>query len=157
MFIARVLSPHGCIKHWQWNKDKADNFGDKALTFFNSSPPSLLSRSLVHGKWAGQTTAHEKLSKGLIAKSGTKIFPDVPALLLPPPGSYCQVVHLLSASKLACWMANKWNIQQKQKREGFLGRSSFILRATGPGTLHLARHFPFPLWHLQPSFNIGAK
>ena len=38
-------------------------------------------------------------------KSDPKIFPDAPALLQPPPGSSCQVVHLLSAPQLACWMA----------------------------------------------------
>ena len=38
-------------------------------------------------------------------KSDPKIFPEAPALLQPPPGSSCQVVHLLSAPQLACWMA----------------------------------------------------
>ena len=37
-------------------------------------------------------------------KSDPKIFPDNPALLQPPPGSSCQVVHLLSALQLAYWM-----------------------------------------------------
>ena len=37
-------------------------------------------------------------------KSDPKIFPDAPALLQPPPGSSCQVVHLLSAPQLACWI-----------------------------------------------------
>ena len=38
-------------------------------------------------------------------ESDPKNFPDAPALLQPPPGSSCQVVHLLSALQLACWMA----------------------------------------------------
>ena len=38
-------------------------------------------------------------------KSDPKIFPDAPALLQPPPGSSCQVVHLFSAPHLACWVA----------------------------------------------------
>ena len=38
-------------------------------------------------------------------KSDPKIFPETPALLQPPPGSSCQVVHLFSAPQLAYWMA----------------------------------------------------
>ena len=116
IFISRVLSPHGCIKHWQWNKDKADNFGDKTLTFFNSSSPSLLGRSLVHGKWVGQPRLTRSWAKDSLLKVARKFSQ------MSQHSSYplqAPTARLFTSSQLPSWLAG-WQINEtynKNKKE----------------------------------------
>ena len=108
LIYSRVLSPRGRIKHWQYKRRQQNNSDNKTFTFFQEVS-SLSTRSAKNWSRQGPTTPElpSEWKRGFLIENKTsdqKFSPNTPALLQPPPGSSCQVIHLLSAPQLACWI-----------------------------------------------------